>query len=113
MKCSLVALRRPEKPVRYRTGDQVMLFITDYDRSDLPKLRKQWASPFDVLQVMGPAAVKLNLTGAFQRLHPVTHVSKIKPYVHDHVGREAPQPVAVEVEARKPWRLSTFWRERW
>ena len=51
-----VAPRRPEKPVKYRIGDQVMLRITDYERSDLPKLRKQWAGPFDVLQVMGPTA---------------------------------------------------------
>ena len=98
MKRSLVAPRRPGKPVRYRIGDQVMLRITDYERSDLPKLRKQWAGPFDVLQVIGPAAVKLNLTGAFKRLHPVIHVSKVKPYVHDYRGREAPQPVAVEVQ---------------
>ena len=75
-----------------------MLHIMDYERSDLPKLRKQWAGPFDVLQVMGPAAVKLNLTGALRRLHPVIHISKVKPYVHDYVGCEAPQLVAMEVQ---------------
>ena len=31
MKQSLVAPRRPEKPVRYKVGDQVMLRITDYE----------------------------------------------------------------------------------
>ena len=29
------------------------------------------------------------------------HVSKIKPYVRDYVGREAPQPVAVEVQGKE------------
>ena len=101
MKRSLVAPRKPGQPVRYEVGDQVMLRITDYERSDLPKLRKQWAGPFDIMQVMGPAAVKLNLTGAFRRIHPVIHVSKIKPYVHDYVGREAPQPTAVEVQGEE------------
>ena len=73
-------------PVRYQEGQQVLLKITDYERSDLPKLRKQWAGPFTVVQVVNPAAVKLALTGAYRRLHPVVHVSKIKPHVRDNAG---------------------------
>ena len=82
-------------PVKFREGQQVMLKTTE--KSDLPKLRKQWAGPFNVVQAVNPVAVKLALTRAYKRLHPVVHVSKIKPYVRDEAERDAPQPAAVEV----------------
>ncbi|MCV6589247.1 MAG: hypothetical protein OIF57_09480, partial [Marinobacterium sp.] len=85
------------QPVEYTVGDQVMLRLADYDKSDLPKLRKQWAGPFTVTQIVNPAAVRLELTGAYRRLHPVVHVSKVKHWVPDDAGRDVPQPPAVEL----------------
>ena len=53
-------------PVIFQEGQQVMLKTTDYEKSDLPKLRKQWAGSYNVVQVVNPAAVKLALTGAYK-----------------------------------------------
>ncbi|MCV6587662.1 MAG: hypothetical protein OIF57_01350, partial [Marinobacterium sp.] len=79
--------------------------LADYDKSDLPKLRKQWAGPFTVTQIVNPAAVRLELTGAYRRLHPVVHVSKVKHWVPDDAGRDVPQPPAVELAGEEAMQI--------
>jgi hypothetical protein len=55
------------------------------------KLLPRWIGPFQVAALVGKAAVKLNLLESMG-MHPVFHVSLLKPYVHGSTG-VAPPPV--------------------
>ena len=44
------------------------------------KLAAQWIGPFPVEAVVSRVAYRLTLPPRFSRLHPVFHVSLLKPY---------------------------------
>jgi hypothetical protein len=65
---------RRESP-QYKVGDKVML------QTDQGKMSAKYTGPYQVIEVISPAAVKLDIgqTGAFRGC-TVFHVSKLKPY---------------------------------
>jgi hypothetical protein len=69
------------RDVKFSVGDQVLLstknlnFQTVGTRKFLPK----FIGPFPITQLVGSAAVRLQLPHTY-RIHPVFHVSLIKPY---------------------------------
>ena len=79
------------KPASYKVGDLVML-KTDHltvkrDGQQLKvnssKLMPKWMGPFEVTHIINALAYKLKLPTQYSRVHPVFHVSKLKPYKHD------------------------------
>ncbi|MCV6590407.1 MAG: hypothetical protein OIF57_15495, partial [Marinobacterium sp.] len=87
-----VSANKHRQPTDYNVGDYVMLNVRQFDRSDLPKLRKSFAGPFAITRIVNPVAVELRLLPQYSQLHPVFHVSKIKPYVPDPGDRDQPEP---------------------
>ncbi|KAJ9521987.1 hypothetical protein QJQ45_024878 [Haematococcus lacustris] len=76
------------RKVHYKVG-QMVLLSTKNMRLRPGKARKllpRFVGPFKVLDLVGQVAVSLQLPVSMSRLHPVFHVSLIKPYTGADVG---------------------------
>ncbi|KAJ9520659.1 hypothetical protein QJQ45_007454 [Haematococcus lacustris] len=76
------------REVHYKVG-QMVLLSTKNMRLKPGKARKllpRFVGPFKVLDLVGQVAVNLQLPASMSRLHPVFHVSLIKPYTGTDVG---------------------------
>ena len=60
------------------------------------KLGPKWLGPFEVVQRINPVAFKLALPPTMARVHPVFHVSLLKPYVDGGRAQAPPAPVILE-----------------
>ncbi|KAK9412177.1 hypothetical protein NXF25_003352 [Crotalus adamanteus] len=72
-------------PIQLRVDDQVYL-STKYIKLQVPckKLAPKYVGPFCIVRVINPVTVKLQLPKLLGKIHPVFHVSLLKP-----VGRDA------------------------
>ncbi|KAL0177020.1 hypothetical protein M9458_025914, partial [Cirrhinus mrigala] len=83
---------RSEAPV-YVVGQKVWLSSRDIPlRSICNKLATKFIGPFTVTKIISPVAVRLKLPPAYRRIHPVFHVSKIKPVFRSPINPPAPVP---------------------
>jgi hypothetical protein len=57
------------------------------------KLAPRWIGPFAIEKVISPVAYKLSLPAEYGRLHPVFHVSLLKPHNGPVPIARAPLPV--------------------
>ncbi|KAI2667139.1 Transposon Tf2-9 polyprotein [Labeo rohita] len=72
--------RHRSRPPVYVVGSKVWLSTKNIPlRSVSNKLAPKFIGPFSVTKIISPVAVRLNLPPAYRRIHPVFHVSKIKP----------------------------------
>ncbi len=72
--------RHRTKPPLYVCGQMVWLSAKDINfRLPTRKLGPTFIGPFIVAKVLSPVTVRLKLTPQFNKIHPVFHVSKIKP----------------------------------
>ena len=60
------------------------------------KLLPKWVGPFKVARTVSAVAYRLELPLTMRAIHPVFHVSLLRPYRHD--GNVQPPPPAIEVE---------------
>lgn len=75
---------RHRRDASFSVGDSVLLSTVNLDLKKLGasrKLQPRWIGPFTVLRVINPVAYELSLPPQYKRVHPVFHVSLIKPYV--------------------------------
>uniref|UniRef100_A0A9J8CD95 Chromo domain-containing protein n=1 Tax=Cyprinus carpio carpio TaxID=630221 RepID=A0A9J8CD95_CYPCA len=61
-------------------------------RSVSNKLAPKFIGPFSVTKIINPVTVRLSLPPAYRRVHPVFHVSKIKPVIFSRLNPPAPVP---------------------
>ncbi|KAI2645969.1 Transposon Tf2-6 polyprotein [Labeo rohita] len=81
--------RHRSKPPVYVVGQKVWLSSSNIPlRSVCNKL----APKFTVTKILSPVAVCLKLPPAYRRIHPVFHVSKIKPVFRSPINPPAPVP---------------------
>jgi hypothetical protein len=88
---------RVEKTLK--VGDKVLLSTKYLNLKHSKRSRKllpKWIGPFEVVQVVGPVAYELKMKPGW-RIHPVFHVSLLKPYRES--GRMQPPPPPLEWKA--------------
>lgn len=84
------------KAPRYVCGQKVWLSTRDLPlQCESRKLALRFICPFSIIKVLSPAAVKLKLPPNLQRVHPVFHVSCLRPVVRT-TARPTHCPVLVE-----------------
>ena len=98
--------RKRSKAPEYKEGDQVLLKtpFTKLHKHLTKKLSPRWLGPFCISKVIGDSksAVKLVLPSNF-RIHPVFHVSQIRPY--HHAGAYQPPSPSLWVEGEPLWQV--------
>lgn len=83
---------KKRREIQFQIGDKVLLSsanINTANQSKRPsrKLMAKFLGPYEVVEVVAPTAYKLKLPGTMQ-IHPVFHVSLLKPYVETPPGIE-------------------------
>jgi transposase InsO family protein len=92
----IAANRRRVKSPRYHCGQKVWLSTHNLPLQSVSrKLAPRFVGPFRVSKVISPVSVKLKLPFNLRRVHPVFHVSCIKPVIHAPPRPSLP-PVLVE-----------------
>jgi len=94
MKSAADKHRRPAPT--YQVGQEVLLSTRNlafkgFKKANAKKLLPRWIGPFQIEALVGKVAVRLSLLKTMG-IHPVFHVSLVKPYLHDGTSA-APPPV--------------------
>ena len=111
----IVALRMNKNvkyPYKYEVGDKVFLdknhvFPPGEREKTSTKLRDRWMGPYTITKLVGPLAVKLDLTGDRLLNHPVQHLESVKP-----VTKGTKFPKAKEVEPGE-WLVDSIMGFKW
>ncbi|XP_073719444.1 uncharacterized protein [Misgurnus anguillicaudatus] len=80
---------------RFICGQKVWLSTKDLPlREPSRKLAPRFLGPYSIVKVINPVTVRLRLPPALGRVHPVFHVSKLKPVYFSHLNPvpSAPTP---------------------
>ena len=89
------------KDHQFKVGDRVLLAVR---QNQLPpglssKLSAKYHGPHTILSAIGSSAFKLELPEGVN-IHPVFHVSQLKPYVESDAPLEPPEPPPVYTDRR-------------
>lgn len=81
--------------LEFQEGDMVWLHSKNIavKHKGTRKFGPKWLGPFEVVQCVGPVAYKLSLPPTMARVHPVFHVSLLKPYIAPERAQPPPPPV--------------------
>lgn len=94
------------REVSYEPGDHVMLRSKNLrlKAKGSKKLMPKWLGPFEVIRMVGKAAVELRLpdSGSWSLVHPTFHVSLVKPYHARPGGVPDYCPPALELQKGMP-----------
>ena len=114
------------REVSYKEGDKVLLSTKNlkFKATGKPKFAPKWVGPFEVIKVIGArapvgqenspvdgvTAVKLKLP-PLMRVHPVFHVSLVKPY-HDGMFPKPLQPLEFDTDGAPLWDIECILQQR-
>jgi hypothetical protein len=103
--------RKRREAQHYKVGDRVLLNAKNITTTrSSKKLDYKYLGPFEVEEVLGTNVVKLKLPDTM-RIHPVFHVSLIKPFQEDP-SREEERPGPIIVEGEEEYEVEKIIRSR-
>ena len=111
--CTGANRRRTPAP-RYKVGQQVWLSSADLPlQVESRKMAPRFLGPFRIERVVNPAAVRLRLPDSMKRVHPVFHVSKVKPYSDSPLAPPLPAPPPPQmVDGHPQWSVRRLLKVR-
>ena len=79
----------------FQAGSKVLLSTEHLTLKNQPssKFKQRWIGPYTIRRVVSPVAYELLLPRTL-KIHPVFHVSLLKPYVEDTINPAPPAPPA-------------------
>lgn len=88
---------------QFQVGDKVLLKLQPYTQSSLanrpyPKLACKFYGPYTILERIGQVAYRLELP-PHSLIHPVFHISQLKPFVADYSPVFSELPVTTDIAA--------------
>lgn len=104
---------RNMREVSYKVGDRVLL-NTQHINLKHPGTKKflpLWIGPYTVTQTIGPVAVKLDLPANY-RIHPVFHVSRLKPHKQAPGSVWTPPPPVAVLDDGAYWSVDRLLAHR-
>ncbi|XP_057673992.1 uncharacterized protein LOC130904907 isoform X2 [Corythoichthys intestinalis] len=98
----------------YQAGQRVYLSSADLPpQVSSKKLAPRYVGPFPIDSVLSPTAVRLKLPAAMKQVHPVFHVSKIKPVSSSPLMPSAPAPPPPQfVDGHPQWKVRRLLKVR-
>lgn len=103
---SATANKRRVKSPRYVRGQRVWLSSSNLPlHSESRKLVPRFIGPFRICKVISPVVVKLSLPPRLRRVHPVFHVSCIRP---SNCARSRPSIPSIRVEGSPVYKVRRF-----
>jgi hypothetical protein len=107
------ANKRRKQSLQLRVGDMVWLKLAGHFKTKRPSRKLDWKNlKYQVLQVVGPNAVKLNTPG---RVHPVFNVNLLRLASSDPLPSQLQddnEPEAIEVEGEAEYVVERILEER-
>jgi hypothetical protein len=99
------------RELQFAVGDEVLLSTKNIKvkTAGTHKLLPKWIGPFKVLRVVNEVAYKLTLPPSL-KIHPVFHVSLLKPYQQS--GRVQPPPVPELIEGELEFEVESVLAHR-
>ncbi len=90
------ATDRHQSPVpRYVCGQKVWLSTKDLPLKAVShKLAPRFIDPYQITKIINPVAVRLKLPSSLGRVHPVFHVSRVKPVFRSSLNSNTSSPAA-------------------
>jgi hypothetical protein len=99
--------------IKFKEGDQVLLSATNLNLSTPSrKLSSKFIGPFAIEKSVSQVAYRLSLP-ATMKIHPVFHVSQLRPYLDPVPLHEVPpRPPPIEVEDELEYEVETVLDKR-
>jgi hypothetical protein len=95
--------KRQEVP--FKVGDQVLLSLKDYQRTERA-LQPRYEGPFKIVEQLSNVTFKLELPPKFRAIHPVFHASKLIPYTEaKYPGQGHPKPPPMLVRGNEEYEV--------
>ena len=88
--------------MEYTLGDKVMLSTQNLKLLNQPtskKFRSRFIGPYEITKKISSQAYQLKLPGSM-KVHPVFHVSLLKPYFSAHPDADVPDDIPAANEQR-------------
>ena len=93
-------------------GEKVYLSASNIHLAGSRKLLPRYLGPFSILQRVGPAAYRLDLkASALKDIHPVFHVSLLKPHTSNGLYSHPP-PLTLEVGEEEEYEVHAIRNHR-